>query len=55
MKGGDYMIPFCRDKISTRPGRADFTLRLHGQINFHTDKAGQVSTWYLFTKPIDSH
>ena len=25
--GGDYMIPACRDEISTRPAETDFTLR----------------------------
>ena len=30
--------------------RTDFTLQLHGEINFHASKARQVSTWYLFTK-----
>ena len=44
------MIPFCRDEISTRLARTDFNLRLHGEINFHSGKAGQISTWYLFTK-----
>ena len=48
--GGDYMIPFRRDEISTRPAGTDFTLRLHGEINFCPCKAGKVSTWYLFTK-----
>ena len=31
--GGDYMIPFCRYEISTRPTVTGFTLRLHGEIN----------------------
>ena len=26
------MIPVCRDEISTRPARTDFTLRLHVEI-----------------------
>ena len=42
------MIPVGRDEISTRPARTDFPLRLHGEIKFHPDKAGQFSTWYLF-------
>ena len=42
--GGDYMIPVCRDEISTRPAGTDFTLRLHGKTKFHPDKAGQFST-----------
>ena len=46
---------FCWDEISTRPAVTDYTLRLHGKISFHPGKAGQVSTWYLFTKTIDSH
>ena len=52
------MIPMCRDKISTRPAGADFTLRLHGKITFHRGKMGQFSTWYLFKcaqKPLDFH
>ena len=42
--GGDYMIPFCQDEISTRPAGKDFTLRLHGEIHFHRGKAGPVFT-----------
>ena len=38
------MISFCRDEISTRPVGTDSTLRLHGEINFHPGKAGQVFT-----------
>ena len=38
--GGDYMIPACRDKISTRPAETDFTLRLHVEITFRPGKAG---------------
>ena len=49
------MILFCRNEISTRPAGTNFNLRLHGEIKFHPGKAGQVSTWYLFKKPIDSH
>ena len=48
--GDDYMIPPCRDEISTHPAGTDFILRLHGEINFHHGKARQVSTRYLFTK-----
>ena len=48
------MIPVCRDEIPTHPAGTDFTLRLHGEINFHPGKAGQVTTWCLFTKTIDS-
>ena len=46
--GGDYMIPICRDEISTRPAGTDFTLRLHWGIKLHPGKVGQFSTWYLF-------
>ena len=28
------MNPVCRDEVSTRPAGADFTLRLHREINF---------------------
>ena len=45
--GGDYMIPACRDEISTRPAEADITLRLHEEIKFCPGKVGQFSTWYL--------
>ena len=45
---GDYMIPVCRDEISTRQAGAYFTLRLHVEIKFHHGKAGQFSTCYLF-------
>ena len=45
--GGDYMIPACRDEISTRPTETDFALRLHLEITFRPGKAGQFSTWYL--------
>ena len=38
--GGDYMIPGCRDEISTRPADADFTLRLHAEIKFRPGKTG---------------
>ena len=42
---GEYMIQFCQDEISTRLAWTGFTLRLHGEINFHPGNAGQVSTW----------
>ena len=45
--GGDYIIPACRDEISTRPAETDFTLRLHMEIKFRPGKAGQFCTWYL--------
>ena len=48
--GGDYIIPFRWDEISTRPAGTDFTLRLHGEISFYPCKGGQVSTLYLLTK-----
>ena len=46
--GGNYMIPVCRDEISTRLAGAYFTLRLHVEIKFHHGKAGQFFTCYLF-------
>ena len=46
--GGVYMIPVCRDEISTRRAGSDFTLRLHAEIKFCPGKAGQFSDWYLF-------
>ena len=45
--GGDYVISFFRDEISTSPAGIDFTLRLHEEINFHPGKAGQVSRYLL--------
>ena len=45
--GGDYMIPACRDEISTHPAEVDITLRLHVEIKFRPGNAGQFSTWYL--------
>ena len=48
---GDYMIPVCRNEISTRPAGAYFTLRLHVEIKFQHGKAGQFSTCYLFRFP----
>ena len=45
--GGDYMIPTCRDEISTRPAETDFTTRLHVEIKFRPGKTGQFSTCYL--------
>ena len=50
MLDGDYLIPFCRDEISTLPAGTDFTLRLHGEINFQPGKAGQILFWYFFIK-----
>ena len=38
--GGDYMIPACRDEISTRPAKTDFTLQLHVKIKFRPGEAG---------------
>ena len=38
-ENGDYMIPACRDEISTSPAEADFTLRLHVEIKFRPGKA----------------
>ena len=40
------MMPAFRDKFTTRPAEKDFTLRLHVEIKFYPDKAGQFSTWY---------
>ena len=45
--GEDYMIPACRDEISTSPDETDFNLRLHVEIKFRPSKARQFSTWYL--------
>ena len=42
------MILVGRDEISTCPVRTDFFLGLHGEIQFHPNKAGKFSTWYLF-------
>ena len=33
--GSNYMIPVCRDEISTDPVGTDFNLRLLGEIEFH--------------------
>ena len=44
---GDYMIPACRDEISTHPAETDFTLQLHVEIRFRPGKAGLFSTCYL--------
>ena len=46
--GRDYMIPVCRDEISTGPVGTYFFLRLHVEIKFCPGKAGQFSTWHLF-------
>ena len=40
----DYMIPFYRDEISTRPAGTDFTLQ---ETYFRPGKAEQVSIWYF--------
>ena len=42
--GGNYMIPVCRDDISTSPARIDFTVRLHEEVKLHLDKIGRFST-----------
>ena len=42
--GGDFMIPFYWNKNLTRLAGTDLDLQLHGEINFHPDKAEQVST-----------
>ena len=47
-KSGYYMIPLCRDKISTRQVGTDSTLRLNVEIKFRPSKAGQFFTWHLF-------
>ena len=41
---GDYIIPVCRDEISSRPAGTDLTLRLNVEINFSPGNAGQFST-----------
>ena len=41
--GGDYIVPACRDEISTRPAENHFTLRLHVEIKFRPSKAGQFA------------
>ena len=46
--GGDYMIPVCRDEISTCPAGTDFTPRLHVEIKFCPGNGEQFSTWHLF-------
>ena len=48
IKGGDYVMPVCQDKTTTHPAGTDFTIRLYGGTKFHTSKAGQFLTWYLF-------
>ena len=55
MEGGDYMIPACRDEISTRPAKTDFTPRLHVEIKFRPGKTGQFSTCYLIILNIILH
>ena len=41
--------------FSTRPPGTNFTLRLNREIDFHSGKAGQLSTGICLRKPIDSH
>ena len=48
VKGGDYIIPVCREEISTRPAGKYFNLRLHVEIKICPGKAGQFSTWRVF-------
>ena len=48
MSSADYMIPVCRDEISTPTAGTDFTLQLDVEIKFRPDNAGQYSSWYLF-------
>ena len=45
---GDYMILVCRNEISTRQTRTDFTLRLLVLIKFRLGKTGKFSFWSLF-------
>ena len=47
--GRDYMMPFCRDEISTYQAEADFTLRLDREINFFDRFLSGV----CLQKPID--
>ena len=49
------MNPVCRDEVSTRPAGADFTLRLHREINFILARRNNFSPgfyldWYIFKK-----
>ena len=37
----------CRDETSTCSAETDFTLRLHGEVKFHSGRVGHFSTWYL--------
>ena len=53
--GGDYMILFCKDEISTRPAGTNFTLRLPGEISFHPGKGSRFPTGLCLQRPIDSH
>ena len=43
--GSNYMIPVCRDEISTDPVGTDFNIRLLGEIEFHLylSKGGRFS------------
>ena len=45
------MIPVTRDEISTHPVRADFTLRLHGEIKFPPDSGLDLYT-FSFNFPL---
>ena len=38
----------CRDETWTYSAKTDFSLRLHGEIKFHSGRAGHFSAWYLF-------
>ena len=42
------MILDCRDETSTCPAGNHFAVGLHGEIEFHPDKAGRFSNLYLF-------
>ena len=42
------MIPVSRDEISPRPAGTELTPRLHVEMKFRPDKAGQFSNWHLF-------
>ena len=49
------MNPVCLDEVSTRPAGADFTLRLHREINFILARRNNFSPgfyldWYIFKK-----
>ena len=42
------MMSIWRDEVSTYPAGKDSTLRLHKEIKFHGNKAGQFSMYYFF-------